>query len=170
MTSRLAGLTLRLYPLAFRRRYGEELRAWFEEVPPSTRDVFDLLCSALVTHLRPPRVGAGLVSAGERVRASASGVLACWVAFVAAGFAFYKTTEDAPFTSAGEPHALLGARALGAVQMLALVGSAAVLLGAAPLVVAAAGAGASASCVRAGAGPPAGVGGRLRARSPSRSC
>jgi hypothetical protein len=37
----------------------------------------------------------------DRVRASTGGVLACWVVFAASGFAFYKTTEDAPFSAAG---------------------------------------------------------------------
>jgi hypothetical protein len=136
VTRRVAGLALGVYPLAFRRRYGGEMRAWLEDAPPRPRDVVDLLRAALVTHLRPPRSVAGLVSAGERIRASTSGVLACWVAFVAAGFAFYKTTEDAPFASAGNAHALLGAAHRG-VQIFAVLGSGAVVIGALPLVCAA---------------------------------
>jgi hypothetical protein len=52
------------------------------------------------------------------------------------GFGFYKTTEDAPFTAAGHAHPLLG-DAHGSVQALALVASAAVLVGALPLIIAA---------------------------------
>lgn len=136
MIRRLASLMLGMYPLAFRRRYGGEMRAWLDETPPRRRDVVDLLRAALVTHLRPPGNVAGLVGAAERVRASTSGVLACWVGFVAAGFAFYKTTEDAPFASAGHAHELLGAAHRG-VQIFAVLGSGAVVIGALPLVIAA---------------------------------
>ena len=34
MTARLARLVLRLYPLAFQRRYGEEMHALLEQEPP----------------------------------------------------------------------------------------------------------------------------------------
>jgi hypothetical protein len=136
MTRRLARLALRLYPLAFRHRYGQEMHALLDETPPRLPAVLDLLRGALVAHLRPPAATAGVVAAADRVRASASGVLACWVAFAAAGFGFYKTTEDGTFTAAGYEHPLLGAVHFS-VQALALVGSAAVLLGALPLVAAA---------------------------------
>jgi hypothetical protein len=133
---RLALLALRLYPLAFRRRYGQEMRALVEETPTRAGTVFDLLCRALLAHLRPPAAAAGAVEPAERVRASTSGVLACWVAFAAAGFGFYKTTEDGSFTAAGYAHPLLGDVHFS-VQALGLVGSAAVLLGALPLTLAA---------------------------------
>jgi hypothetical protein len=139
VTRRLAVLALAAYPLAFRRRYGGEMRAWLDEAAPRPRDVVDLLSAALVAHLRPPGTTAGLVSAAERVRASTSGVLACWVGFVAAGFAFYKTTEDAPFASAANAHGLLGA-AHRSVQIFAVLGSGAVVIGALPLVATALGA------------------------------
>jgi hypothetical protein len=130
---RLALLALRLYPLAFRRRYGQEMRALVEETPTRAATVFDLVYRALLAHLRPPAAAAGAVEPAERVRASTSGVLACWVAFAAAGFGFYKTTEDGSFAAAGYAHPLLGDVHFS-VQALALVGSAAVLLGALPLI------------------------------------
>jgi hypothetical protein len=136
MTRRLARLALGLYPLAFRRRYGQEMRALLDQTPTRVLTVFDLVRGALAAHLRPPAAAAGLVDCADRVRASASGVLACWVVFAAAGFGFYKTTEDAPFTAAGHAHPLLG-DAHVSVQALALVASAAVLLGALPLIIAA---------------------------------
>ena len=70
------------------------------------------------------------------MRASISGVLLCWVFFAAAGFAYYKTTEDLPFSAAGHAHPLLRDAHL-AVQAVALIASAAVVLGALPLIVAA---------------------------------
>jgi hypothetical protein len=69
----------------------------------------------------------GAVDAADRVRASASGVLMYWVLFVAAGFAFYKTT-DQPFSAAGHVHPL-PRDAHVAVQVVALMASALVVLG-----------------------------------------
>ena len=54
MRRRLAGLALALYPLAFRRRYGQEMRALLDETPPGVHTVLDLLRGALAAHLRPP--------------------------------------------------------------------------------------------------------------------
>jgi hypothetical protein len=134
MTAWLARQALRLYPLAYRRRYGEEMRALLEDQPPRAHTVFDLLKGALRAHLRPGDVASGTVDAGDRVRASASGVLLCWVFFAAAGFAYYKTTEDVPFSAAGHAHPLLRDAHL-AVQAVALIATGAVLLGALPLIV-----------------------------------
>jgi hypothetical protein len=131
--SRLARLVLGLYPVAFRRRYGQEMRALLEETPARATTVLDLLRGAVVAHARPPAAVTGLLDPGDRVRASASGVLACWVAFAAAGFGFYKTTEDPSFIQAGSAHPLLG-DARAAIIFAALVGSAAVLFGALPLI------------------------------------
>jgi hypothetical protein len=86
MTQRLARLTLRLYPLAFPRRYAVEMGALLDQTQPSILTVFDLVRDALVAHLHPPATVASLVDSSERVRASTSGVLACWVAFATAGF------------------------------------------------------------------------------------
>jgi hypothetical protein len=46
--------------------------------------VLDLLRGALAAHLRPPTAAAELVGCADRVRASVSGQLACWVVFAAA--------------------------------------------------------------------------------------
>ncbi len=134
MTRRLAALALGLYPLAFRRRYGAEMRALLDEAEPRPRELLDLLRGALAAHVRPPAGLADVLTVDDRVRASASGVLACWVAFAAAGFGFYKTTEDHPFETAGSAHPLLGGAHL-TVQILALAGSIAILTGALPLIV-----------------------------------
>lgn len=129
MNRRLATLALGLYPLAFRRRYGEEMRALLDETPPRAATVLDLTRGAIAAHLRPARTTDGAVDAGDRLRASACAQLACWVVFAAAGFAFYKTTENAPFPA----HPLLGG-AHATVQALAVIASVAVLVGASPLI------------------------------------
>lgn len=136
MTGWLARQTLRLYPLAHQRRYGEEMSALLEDQPPRTGTVLDLLRGAARAHLRSADAPAGMVDAPDRVRASTSGVLLCWVFFAAAGFAYYKTTEDQPFSVAGQAHPLLRDAHL-AVQAVALIASAAVVLGALPLMLSA---------------------------------
>jgi hypothetical protein len=138
MSRRLAFLVLAMYPLAFRRRYEPELRALLEDAPVRPAAVVDLLRGALVAHLRPVGGDASALSADDRLRTTSAGVLACWVAFAAAGFGFYKTTEDPAFGAAGHDHVLLGASHL-AVQILAAVGALAVVLGALPLATAALG-------------------------------
>jgi hypothetical protein len=138
MTRRLATLTLNLYPLAFRRRYGREMRALIEESPARFTTLLDLLRGALGAHLRPPGGLDSFVDASDRLRASASGVLACWVIFAVAGLGFYKTTEDREFSTAGNAHLVLGGAHV-AVQALALVASLAVVIGAMPLIAAALG-------------------------------
>lgn len=138
MTRRLARLILHLYPLAFRRRYGEEMRALLDQTPTRALTLLDLLRGALAAHLRPPAGLAEVLDPMDRLRASTSGVLACWVAFAAAGFGFYDTTEDHPFRAVGNAHPLLGGAHL-VVQVLAIVGSVAILAGALPLVMAALG-------------------------------
>jgi len=133
MSRALARALLQLYPMAYRRRYGEEMRALLDQTPVRAMTLADLLRGALAAHLRP---AAAALSPADRVRASASAVLACWVAFAAAGFGFYKTTEGARFAAIGTTHPLLGDAHL-AVQALAIGASGAVVLGALPLIAAA---------------------------------
>lgn len=136
VTAWLARRALDLYPLAYRRRYGEEMRALLEDQPPTARTVRDLLRGVLLAHLRPAGAPAGAVDAPDRIRLTASGVLICWVVFAAAGFGFYKATEDHAFSAVGNTHPLLRDAHL-AIQALALIASAAVVLGALPLIAAA---------------------------------
>jgi len=53
MSTRLARLALALYPLAYRRRYGQEMHALLGDVPPGLRGLLDLVRGALAAHLRP---------------------------------------------------------------------------------------------------------------------
>lgn len=125
---RLANLALLAYPLACRRRYGEEMRALLEDVPADGRAAIDLFRGAAIAHLRPAP-GYGL-AAEDRLRLGVGGVLVCWAAFAVAGLTFYKTVEGYPFSAAGEAHPALGASYL-AVQIAAVVASIAVVVGAA---------------------------------------
>lgn len=133
MSTRLARLALSLYPLAFRRRYGEEMQALLSDCPPGPRGLLDLLRGALAAHLRPaPGLSEG-VDVDTRLRLGLAGTLACWVLFAAVGFAFYNTSEDHPFIAAGDAHPLLGGAHI-AVQALAALASLAVIVGALPLI------------------------------------
>ncbi|HEY7935043.1 MAG TPA: hypothetical protein VID48_14590 [Solirubrobacteraceae bacterium] len=131
MNARLAGLVLALYPLGFRRRYAAEMKALLAEEPPRGMTLLDLLRGALAAHLRPLSGSAEILDTATRVRLSLSGVLACWVAFAAAGFGFYKTTEDHPFALAGNTHPLLGATHT-TIQVFAVLASVALVAGALP--------------------------------------
>ncbi len=132
MSARLARLALALYPLAYRRRYGEEMAALVEDSGASPRAVADLLRGAARAHLRPEPAVAGEVCRADRLRLGASAVLLCWVLFTAAIFGLAKTTEEAPFHAAVEAHAVLGGAHL-AMQVLSIGAWAALLLGALPL-------------------------------------
>jgi hypothetical protein len=132
VTGRLERWVLSLYPLAFQRRYSDEIRALLEQRRPTPRTVLDLLLGALRAHLRPTVSTAGAVGPGDRVRLSGAGVLVCWALFAAVGTAFYKTTEDYPFSAAAHAHPLLRGAHL-TVQIAAVIGSVAVVLGALPL-------------------------------------
>lgn len=134
MSARLARLALALYPLAYRRRYGEEIAALLEDSGVSPRTALDLAKGAVRAHLRPERRVADGLDGRDRLRLAASAVLLCWLLVAMAIFAFAKTTEDPDFTAAASAHPLLGGAHL-ALQLLAVLASMALLLGAAPLVV-----------------------------------
>jgi hypothetical protein len=134
MSARLARLALRLYPLAFQRRYGAEIRALLEDRPARPSTVAGLVRGAVVAHVHPPAAAAAWADPVDRARASASGVLVCWVLFAAVGLGFYKTTEDAGFSDAGHAHAVLFGTHV-AIEVMAVIGSAGVVLGALPSIV-----------------------------------
>jgi hypothetical protein len=84
-----ARLALRLYPPSFRDRYGNELAALAEDLPPSRRYVVDLYLGALRAWLRPAFTGPD--SSRGRLQASVSTV---WVAWCA-GFLLAPTIDKA---------------------------------------------------------------------------
>jgi hypothetical protein len=127
MNARLARLALALYPLAYRRRYGEEMATLLEDTTPSPAVIFDLLRGAARAHLRPEPAVAAEVGPDERLRLGLGSVLLCWVLFAIAGLALYKTTENGASEAGGEP-GLLGGLHL-CIQVLAALGSLAVVVG-----------------------------------------
>jgi hypothetical protein len=135
VSARLARLALALYPLAYRRRYGEEMAALVEDQGATPRAIADLARGALRAHLRPEPSVAAALGRDERRRLALGAMLLWWVLFALVGLAFYKTTEGPSFEGSGAP-GLLGPAHLG-IEILAGIGSLAVVLGAAPLVLAA---------------------------------
>ena len=96
--------------------------------------LLDLLRGALRAHAAPARRARRRARVGERVRGSVSGVLACWLAFAVAASASTRRPRISPFPAVARAHVALGGAHL-TVQVLALLASLAVVLGALPLVV-----------------------------------
>lgn len=120
----LARGILALYPLAYRRRYGEEIEALLEDTGVRASTLLDLARAAASAHLRPLPGLESAIPAGERVRSGAARLLACWLLTAIAGLAFCKTTED--HAAAADAHAVLAGAHL-AVEAAAALGSLAVL-------------------------------------------
>lgn len=135
MSARLARLALALYPLAYRRRYGEEMEALLEDQGASPRAVADLLRGALAAHLHPEPGVARALGRDDRLKLGIGSTLVAWAVFVLVGLSLYKTTEGGSFAAAGDAHPLLGATHL-AIQALALIVTAALALGAIQIAVA----------------------------------
>jgi hypothetical protein len=132
VNARLARLALALYPLAYRRRYGEEMAALLEDSPVTSAAIVDLLRGAARAHVRSEPAVAAEVEPEERLRLGLGSVLLCWALFALAGLALYKTTENGAPEAGGGP-GLLGSLHL-CIEVLAALGSVAVVVGAAPLV------------------------------------
>lgn len=129
-------LLLRLYPVVWRRRYGDEFAALLEAQPVTPRIVVDVLAGAIdarVVALRAVRGGQRMIN---KLRASQIAVFCAYICFVVAGMGFQKMTEYDDFASAARQHALVGG-AFDAIVVGAVVSLFAVLAGGAPLALAA---------------------------------
>jgi len=120
---------VRLYPRAWRERYGEEFGAVLEERRASVSDVCDVALGALDAWLHPQVVqGRSVTFMIGRLRRSILLVLWAWVGMVAAGVGFQKMTEYADFVRAARESAPVG-WAFDAVVVGAIAALAAVLAG-----------------------------------------
>lgn len=129
---RAARALVSLYPLAWRRRYGEEMRALIDEGEIRPVDLLDLLAGAVASHVRPRSRAVGALAPAERLRTTVGAVALCWGALALAGAGFAKETEDPGFGAAGRAHQLLGALH-GTITGLALAAALVVALTGAPL-------------------------------------
>jgi hypothetical protein len=134
--SGLAWRLVRLYPRAWRERYGEEFVAMLEQSPLSIRDLFDVALGAVDAWMRPQVVHERRLVMVSRMRGSVLAVLWAWVGLVVAGVGFRKMTEYDDFVRAARDSALVGV-AFDAVVIWAVVALAAVTAGCAPVAFAA---------------------------------
>ena len=154
MSARLARLALALYPRAYRRRYGEEIEALVEDQGASPRAVADLLRGAARAHLRPePGLAPGARPGREHLKLGVSAILFAWVLFA---LRRPRPLQDdrgagpspAPATPTGS-----SARLTWRSRSSPSSSPAAVVLGAAPLVLAALRQARERPAARAGGGP-----------------
>lgn len=97
---------LRLYPAAWRARYGEEFAALLEDQPLTPRIALDTLLGALDAHV--VTLGSqGRIGMVNRLRSSQIAVFCAYIAFVVAGIGFQKMTEYDDFMAA-RSHTLVG--------------------------------------------------------------
>ena len=125
---------VRLYPAAWRARYGAEYVALLEAQRASPWIVLEVVYGALDAHVRAlARRGRARVN---RVRTSEIAVFCAYIGFVFAGMGFQKMTEYDDFMDAARTHADIGAGYM-AVVVGAAVALLAVLAGGVPLALAA---------------------------------
>ncbi|WP_255945192.1 hypothetical protein [Streptomyces odontomachi] len=147
-TERRARVLVRLYPPAWRARYGEEFRALLEDSGVDTRAVRDVLLAAASAWARPSR---RLHDRDGRLRATVATTWYAWALMAAGAVLFAKLTTD------GAWHASDGAARVHPVAgwcydvfVLACCGSVLLLtVGAAPLAVGVLGAARGAGGLRA---------------------
>jgi hypothetical protein len=120
---------LRLYPEAWRERYGEEMSSLLEQAPPSLSAILDLLRGALAAHLRPLASSPTVA----RARGAIACVLGCFIVFCVFGSGFAKTTES--FNHTEHLHPLLGI-SHSVILIAAIIGAGALALAAVPLAIA----------------------------------
>jgi len=123
---------LRLYPAAWRERYGDEFGALLEECQLSVVDVVDVLWSAVDAHLHADVLSGRTRPMLQRLRRAEITVFCAWIAFVLAGLALQKLSEYDDFREAARTYPVIGASYL-ALEVGAVVALLAVLAGGIPL-------------------------------------
>jgi hypothetical protein len=128
---------VRLYPRAWRERYGEEFLALLEERRASSvGNLFDVAFGALDAWLEPQVTSGRSTVVVERMRGSVLLVLWGWVGLVVAGIGFQKMTEYEDFIRAARDSVAVGV-AYYTVMVGAVLALAAVAVGGLPLAFAA---------------------------------
>ncbi|MFI5274143.1 MAG: hypothetical protein ACHQ4H_14000 [Ktedonobacterales bacterium] len=85
---------LRLYPTAWRARYGEEFAALLDDEPPTFFGLLDVLLGALDAHIAPVDTNGRILRMLHRPRRSAIIVFCAYIAFVLAGLSYNQSIED----------------------------------------------------------------------------
>lgn len=126
---------VRLYPAAWRERYGEEFTALLDECTPSLPHLFDAVWGAVDAHLHVEQLTGRFMEMVTRLRRAEVVVFCAWIAFVVAGIGFQKMTEYDDFMEAGKAYPLIGF-AFTTVVVGSAVALLAVLAGGVPLALA----------------------------------
>lgn len=129
-------LLLRLYPAAWRARYGEEFAALLSDQRLTPRVALDVLLGALDAQLRVVPLWGGESRMVNRLRSSQIAVFCAYICFVVAGIGFQKMTEYDDFTSAAHQHTFVGVT-YDAIVVGAAISLLAVVAGGVPLALAA---------------------------------
>jgi hypothetical protein len=122
---------LRLYPAAWRARYGDELADLIDERRLSLCDALDLLRGALDAHCNLADLLGEWSALTSRLRSAAVTTFTAWTLFCVAVAGLAKTTEDRAFVSAAQVHAALGVSYV-VVQGAFILAGLAVLVGGLP--------------------------------------
>ncbi len=137
---------VRLYPLRWRERYGDEFDALLEECLHSPLDVLDILFGALDAHLglsqetnwrltpalALARSAGASVNMNNKLRTSILMVFAAYIAFIVAGMSVYGFADDSPFIPMMKTNLALFI-AWRTIQIGAVVALLSVVVGGAPL-------------------------------------
>src|SRR5260370_19271361 len=102
MNPRLAHLLVRLYPRAWRERYGVEFTTLLQTGRGGVSTSADVFWAALLEHIFP--LG-GLKM--NRVPRSLGAILCAYLAVIAAGLNFYATIDDSSLATAMRDHPAL---------------------------------------------------------------
>lgn len=124
---------LRLYPRAWRARYGEELTALLDDLALTPLAVLDLLLGALDAHLHADLLPGRVLSMTSRLRSSMIAVFCAFALFVLGYLSFSRLTDPCPpFQAVAQAH-LEVALAWNALQGAAALAGLAVLAGGLPI-------------------------------------
>ena len=124
---------MRLYPRAWRERYGDEFEALLEECLHTPLDVVDILLGAMDAHLGlSDTTNWRMMNMNNKLRTAILMVFAAYIAFIVAGMSVYGFADDSPFIPMMQTDKLL-ALAWSTLQISALVALLAIVIGGMPL-------------------------------------
>ena len=130
---RCARLLLRLYPAAWRARYGEEVAAVLAQHTVSMWTLFDVLVGACDAHLHPDLLPESLVSMSHRIRGGEIAVFCAFVLFCLAWLPLQQMRDPLPVwesTVRTHPEIRTALDVVNAAGLLALL---AILVGGVPI-------------------------------------
>lgn len=123
---------LRIYPAAWRERYGDEMAELIDGQRLSLRDSLDLLRGALDAHCNLGEMMGGWSAKTSQLRSAAVTTFTAWVMFCVSFGGLVKCTEDPSFGQAARGDAALGV-SYALMQAAFVLAGLVVLIGGLPL-------------------------------------